>query len=69
MPFKAPTEKLNAKRKKIIPKSSSPLLCAVMLYLIGTVPQPSTEFTMPVFYNKGRENKAIWFTEGKKKKH
>lgn len=67
MPFKAPTEKLNAKSKKIIPKSSSPLLCAVILYSIGTVPQPNTEFMASAIYNKGRESKAIQFVE--KKRH
>ena len=69
MPFKAPTEKLNAKSKKMVPKSSSPLLCAVMLYSIGTVPETNTEFTVPAIYNKGREkvDRAIQFVE--KKRH
>lgn len=56
MPFKAPTEKLNAKSKKMIPKSSSPLLCAVMLYKTGTLSQLNTEFMVLAIYNTGMEN-------------
>lgn len=54
VPFKAPTEKLNVKSKKMILKCPSPLLCALMLYLIGTVPQPNTEFMVPAICNKRR---------------